>query len=198
MCFQGLKPFQCAYCPHATALRGNCNQHVKKYHLDMPVVVIDLLAHERKFTRDYNYSNFQGKNIEQTKDVAAAAWASVGNTALSENEVKYAAKPETLNPTDCTDSAGQLEAPDTEVDITLANYDQIGKAMSGFQSKEPELTNGRAGSSTEDVADQEYDDSGDEPEKILLQLGRGDPVTFVEYKSSDQPLDLHISQVQSA
>jgi len=80
-CFQGLKPYQCGYCDHSTALRGNCNQHIKKYHPGMPIQVIDHLASKRKSVKDYDYAGLKGEGIHECKDVRAASWASIGNSA---------------------------------------------------------------------------------------------------------------------
>ena len=78
---QGVKPYQCGYCDHRTALRGNCNQHIKKHHPGFPVNVIDHLASQRKSVKDYDYAQIAGEGIEECHDVRAARWASIGNSA---------------------------------------------------------------------------------------------------------------------
>ena len=69
-CLQGEKPFKCSYCDHRTALRGNCNQHIRKYHPNQKVVVIDLHADQRRPTKPYNYASFSGDNITLTTEDA--------------------------------------------------------------------------------------------------------------------------------
>lgn len=78
---QGVKPYQCGYCQHRTALRGNCNQHIKKHHPGFAVNVVDHLAAQRKSVKDYDYAQISGAGIEECRDVRAARWASIGNSA---------------------------------------------------------------------------------------------------------------------
>jgi len=71
---QGLKPYECGYCGHATALRGNCNQHVRKNHAGLPLVVVDRLATQRRTVKDYDYAGIVGANIEEQRNLDAAGW----------------------------------------------------------------------------------------------------------------------------
>ena len=69
MCVQGEKPFKCAYCSHASALRGNCNQHIRKTHPHQPIMVIDLLADTRSINKVYGYAAMEGAGIQECHDV---------------------------------------------------------------------------------------------------------------------------------
>lgn len=73
---QGIKPYKCAYCSHSTALRGNCNQHIRKNHPGLAVSVIDLFASQRKFVKSYDYAGMKGDGIEEHRNVRAAKWSS--------------------------------------------------------------------------------------------------------------------------
>ena len=74
MVVQGVKPYACGYCGHTTALRGNCNQHVRKSHPGLPVIVIDHLATQRRTVKDYDYASITGANIEEQLNLHAAGW----------------------------------------------------------------------------------------------------------------------------
>jgi len=79
---QGLKPFECGYCGHATALRGNCNQHIRKSHSGMPLVVIDRLALQRRAVKDYDYAGIAGDNVEEQHNLHAAGWTDAEQTPV--------------------------------------------------------------------------------------------------------------------
>jgi len=66
---KGVKPYKCRYCAHTSALRGNCNQHIRKYHVGQPIDVIDLLAKQRRGVKDYDYAGLEGEGIAETKDI---------------------------------------------------------------------------------------------------------------------------------
>ena len=70
-----MKPYQCGYCEHRTALRGNCNQHIKKHHPGMPIKVQDHMADTRKYVKQYDYAQIEGDGIQEVKDVRAVSWA---------------------------------------------------------------------------------------------------------------------------
>ena len=74
MFVQGLKPYVCGFCGHATALRGNCNQHIRKSHPGMPVCVVDRLATQRRNVKDYDYAGIVGDNIREQRNLHAAGW----------------------------------------------------------------------------------------------------------------------------
>ena len=74
MFVQGLKPYVCGFCGHATALRGNCNQHIRKSHPGMPVYVVDRLATQRRSVKDYDYAGIVGDNIKEQRNLHAAGW----------------------------------------------------------------------------------------------------------------------------
>ena len=65
-----MKPFKCGYCDHATALRGNCNQHVKKVHPGLPILVLSTLGDKQK---KYIYADINGEEIEEEKQGETAA-----------------------------------------------------------------------------------------------------------------------------
>lgn len=69
-----MKPYVCGYCGHATALRGNCNQHIRKSHPNMPLMVVDRLASQRRTVKDYDYAGIAGAGIEEYRDLRAAGW----------------------------------------------------------------------------------------------------------------------------
>jgi len=71
---QGLKPYVCGFCGHATALRGNCNQHIRKSHPGMPICVVDRLATQRRNVKDYDYAGIAGDNIKEQRNLHAAGW----------------------------------------------------------------------------------------------------------------------------
>ena len=43
--------------------------------------MIDHLASKRKSVKDYDYAGLKGDGIHECKDVRAASWASIGNSA---------------------------------------------------------------------------------------------------------------------
>lgn len=77
---QEVRPFQCGYCSHYTKSRGNCNQHIRKHHKDMPVLVIDHLASMRRPGPGYHYTHIKGQGVIETKDLTMAKWATSGKS----------------------------------------------------------------------------------------------------------------------
>ncbi|ESO09424.1 hypothetical protein HELRODRAFT_109653 [Helobdella robusta] len=68
---KGFKPYKCGYCDHFTAIRGNCNQHIKKNHPGLPIKVIDTVPGRKKTTVNYDYANLEGSDIDELEEISS-------------------------------------------------------------------------------------------------------------------------------